>query len=183
MCFLDKGSRYQYNFGEHYTNNAALRKGLRGLDGDEVEITRKSEYAVSALVELAQHQGEYVSSKIIAGRQEIPVNFLPQIMALLGAQGWVVGVRGPGGGVRLEVDPALITVKDVIEVIEGPIAIAKCLAGDVACSREGHCPMHSVWVEAQEAFVNVLQNRTIADLVADTPRKYEEGRKYMSGVE
>ena len=80
-------------------------------------------------------------------------------------------------------DPALITVKDVIEVIEGPIAIAKCLAGDVACSREGHCPMHSVWVEAQEAFVNVLQNRTIADLVADTPRKYEEGRKYMSGVE
>ena len=153
------------------------------MDGDEVEITRKSEYAVSALVELAQHQGEYVSSKIIAGRQEIPVNFLPQIMALLGDQGWLVGMRGPGGGVRLEVDPALITVKDVIEVIEGPIAIAKCLAGDLACSREGHCPMHSVWVEAQEAFVNVLQNRTIADLVADTPRKYEEGRKYMSGVE
>jgi len=160
-----------------------VHKGLCGLDGDEVEITKKSEYAVSALVELAKHPGEYISSKIIAGRQEIPVNFLPQIMALLGAQGWVVGVRGPGGGVRLEADPETVTLKDVIELIEGPIAISKCLAGDLVCSREGNCPMHSVWEEAQEAFVAVLQKRTIADLVVETPQNYGVGRKYMSGVE
>ena len=136
---------------------------------DEVEITKKSEYAVSALVELAKHPGEYVSSKTIASRQEIPVNFLPQIIALLGAQGWVLGVRGPGGGVRLEVEPETITLKDVIELIEGPIAISKCLNNDRSCSREGHCPMHPVWQEAQVAFIDVLRKRTIADLVAYTP--------------
>lgn len=135
----------------------------------DVEITRKAEYAVSALVELAKHPGEYISSKVIASRQEIPVNFLPQIMALLGAQGWVLGVRGPGGGVRLEVDPSTITVKDVVELIEGPIAITKCLAGDVSCAREGDCPLHPVWQEAQKAFIEVLQKRTIADLVTRTP--------------
>ncbi len=138
---------------------------------NEVEITKKSEYAVSALVELAQCPGQFVSSKVIAGRQEIPVNFLPQIVAQLGARGWVVGVRGPGGGVRLEVDPETITLKDVIELIEGPIAISKCLAGELTCSREGNCPIHPVWAEAQEAFVEVLEKRTIADLVSNTPEK------------
>src|SRR5690554_8208467 len=135
-----------------------------------VEITKKSEYAVSALVELAEHPGEFISSKVIASRQEIPVNFLPQIIAQLGAPGWVVGVRGPGGGVRLEADPATITLKDVIELIEGPIAISRCLNGDLICSRQGNCPMHPVWEEAQQAFVNVLQKRTIADLRSEERR-------------
>jgi len=106
---------------------------------------------------------------VIASRQEIPVNFLPQIIALLGSQGWVAGVRGPGGGVRLEVDPAQITLKDVIELIEGPIAISKCLAGQIECPRKGECPLQPVWLEAQQAFVEVLQKRTIADLVNNTP--------------
>ena len=126
---------------------------------------------MSALVELAQYPGEFISSKVIAMRQEIPVNFLPQIIAQLGSPGWVVGVRGPGGGVRLEVDPGTITLKDVIELIEGPIAISRCLSKDMVCSREGTCPMHPVWVEAQGAFISVLEKRTIADLVGDTPEK------------
>lgn len=126
---------------------------------------------MSALVELAQYPGEFISSKIIASRQEIPVNFLPQIIAQLGARGWVVGVRGPGGGVRLEVEPQTITLKDVIELIEGPIAISRCLSGELTCSREGSCPMHPVWEEAQAAFIEVLEKRTIADLVTKTPEK------------
>lgn len=134
-----------------------------------MEITRKTEYAVSALVELAKHPGEYISSKVIASRQDIPVNFLPQIVALLGAKGWVVGVRGPGGGVRLEVDPKSVTVKDVIELIEGPIAITKCLGAESDCPRGATCPLHPVWREAQGAFVEVLEKRTIADLVENTP--------------
>lgn len=130
-----------------------------------MEITRKTEYAINALVELATNPGEYISSKTIAARQEIPVNFLPQIMALLSAQGWVVGVRGPGGGVSLHADPNSITVKDVIELIEGPIAIVKCMTEESGCSREGGCPIRPVWEEAQEAFVGILEKRTIADLV------------------
>lgn len=122
-------------------------------------------------MELAKHPGEFISSKVIASRQEIPVNFLPQIIALLGTRGWVTGVRGPGGGVRLEVDPAEITLKDVIELVEGPIAITKCLEGELECPRLGDCPIQPVWMEAQGAFVDVLRRRTIADLLKDTPEK------------
>lgn len=134
-----------------------------------MEITKKTEYAVCALVELASNPGEYISSKTIAARQDIPANFLPQIVALLGTAGWVMGVRGPGGGIRLEVDPNSISVNDVIELIEGPIAISKCMSHEFSCNRDGRCPMQPVWKEAQEAFVDVLRRRTIGDLVQTTP--------------
>jgi DNA-binding IscR family transcriptional regulator len=81
------------------------------------------------------------------------------------------------------VDPATITLEDVIELVEGPIAISKCLAGDLECPRKGECPMQPIWIEAQQAFVDVLRSRTIADLVQNTPEKEASGRKYMSGVE
>ncbi|MGI6148712.1 MAG: Rrf2 family transcriptional regulator [Firmicutes bacterium] len=129
-----------------------------------MEITKKTEYAISALIELAQNPGEYISSKEIAHRQEIPVNFLPQIIALLGTEGWVEGVRGPGGGVRLLVDPNSISVKDVIELIEGRVAISRCLTNELGCSRLGRCPLHSVWQEAQTALMGVLGRITIARL-------------------
>lgn len=135
----------------------------------QLEVTRKTEYAISALVELAKYPGKYISSKTIAERQEIPSNFLPQIIALLGSHGWVAGMRGPGGGVRLEVDPTTIAVKDVIELIEGEIAVARCLSDKLTCSKAGSCPLQPVWLEAQTAFLTVLERFTIADLVENTP--------------
>jgi len=129
-----------------------------------VEITKKTEYAISALIELAQNPGEYISSKEIAHRQDIPVNFLPQIIALLGTEGWVEGVRGPGGGVKLLVDANSISVRDVIELIEGRVAISRCLTNELGCSRLGRCPLHSVWQEAQTALMGVLERITIGQL-------------------
>ncbi|NLJ79793.1 MAG: Rrf2 family transcriptional regulator [Firmicutes bacterium] len=132
-----------------------------------MEITRKTGYAVRALVELAMHPEGYTSSKIIAEKQEIPVNFLPQIVALLGSQGWVAGRRGPGGGIRLKVDPATITIENVMELTQGKIAISPCLSGE--CSRSYSCPLKPVWNRAQSAFLAVLNQTTIADLANHTP--------------
>lgn len=131
-----------------------------------MEVTKKSEYAIIALVELALNPDEYTSSKDIAARQNIPANFLPQIIAQMGNRGWVQGVRGPGGGVRLITDPAQITVSDVITLIEGPLAITRCLAGDDGCANIDSCPLHNVWARAQDAMLQVLGDTTIADVVA-----------------
>lgn len=130
-----------------------------------MEITKKAEYAINALVELAVCPEEFISSKEIALRQHIPPNFLPQIIATLGTKGWVEGVRGPGGGVKLVVAPGSISVREVVELIEGPVAITRCLAHGGSCSKEGQCPLHGIWGEAQEAFLKVLSSTSIADVV------------------
>jgi len=131
-----------------------------------VEITKKAEYAINALVELAISPDEFISSKEIATRQHIPPNFLPQIIATLGTKGWVEGVRGPGGGVKLIAEPEDISVREVVELIEGPVAITRCLAHGGNCVKDGNCPLHGIWYKAQEAFLNVLSNTSIADVVA-----------------
>ncbi|QGG47034.1 RrF2 family transcriptional regulator [Heliorestis convoluta] len=131
-----------------------------------MEITRKAEYAITALLDLALlPEGEFTLSKEIARRQGIPSNFLPQIMATLSRKGWVEATRGAGGGVRLSVDPATISLQAVIEVIEGPIAINKCLVGAGICQNQSACPLHNVWSRAQAAMLQVLGETTVADLV------------------
>lgn len=130
-----------------------------------MEVTKKAEYAISALVELALHPDEYISSKEIANRQNIPPNFLPQIMATLGNKGWVEGVRGPGGGVKLLANPTKITVREIVETIEGPVAITRCLMGQGGCSQQAVCPLHNVWDKAQKAMLEVLADTTLADVV------------------
>ncbi len=130
-----------------------------------MEITKKAEYAISALLELAMNPGQYISSKEIAFRQNIPANFLPQIVALLGNRGWVEGMRGPGGGVRLTGDPHKISVLEIVELIEGPIAITKCLSIGGSCTKEDNCPLNPVWKKAQNAMVAVLSQTTLADVL------------------
>ncbi len=130
-----------------------------------MEVTKKAEYAISALVELAINPGEYISSKEVATRENIPTNFLPQIIAVLGTQGWVEGVRGPGGGVRLLKDPHKITVREVVELIEGPMAITRCLTKDDGCNHQESCPLHTIWARAQAALLDVLGDTTLADVV------------------
>ncbi|NLM69280.1 MAG: Rrf2 family transcriptional regulator [Firmicutes bacterium] len=130
-----------------------------------MEVTKKAEYAISALLELAMNPGQFISSKEIAYRQNIPANFLPQIIAMLGNKGWVEGVRGPGGGVRLVGDPNKISVLEIVEVVEGPIAITRCLSSDGDCINDSNCPLHPVWKKAQDAMLGVLSNTNLSDLI------------------
>ena len=145
-----------------------------------MEVTKKAEYAISALVELALNSGEYISSKEIAKRQNIPPNFLPQIMATLGSRGWVEGVRGPGGGVKLLVSPNQITVKEVVELIEGPVAITRCLMREGGCSQLGRCPLHNIWAKAQEALLAVLGDTTLKDVVESHQALQRQANAEMS---
>jgi DNA-binding IscR family transcriptional regulator len=57
-----------------------------------------------------------------------------------------------------------VTIKDVIEAVEGPIHLNVCLAAPGDCSRDTLCPIHSVWVEAQEKMMSVLSQKNFADL-------------------
>lgn len=141
-----------------------------------MEVTRKAEYAIAALVELAvAPAGEYVPSRTVAQRQGIPPKFMPQIMATLAREGFVEGQRGLGGGVRLAMDPAKIQVAQVIEAMQGPLAVKRCLVADEPCARMAVCPLRHVWARAQAAMLEVLGGTTIADL-AEAKRIIEQRR-------
>jgi len=128
-------------------------------------ITKKAEYAIAALADLATRKPEgFESSRDIAARQGIPPKLIAQILALLSRGGLLEGARGPLGGVRLVREPSSISLREVIELVEGPLGITKCLVQPGECRNQGACPLQGIWAEAQERMLEVLEGKTIQDL-------------------
>lgn len=128
-------------------------------------ITRKAEYAIIILTELAaQPSGNKITSKKIAEKRSIPVNLVAQLLTLLREAGWTSGTRGPTGGISLVEDPAKITLRQVIELIDGHLGITRCLISTKPCRDRSYCSLRGVWVKAQESMLSVLESVTIEDL-------------------
>lgn len=128
-------------------------------------ITKKAEYAVIILAELASRpEGAIVTSKEIAEKRLISVNLVVQLLSLLKEAGWTSGTRGPSGGIRLVADPSKITLKDVIEKVDGPIGITRCLFNDKPCGDRTHCSLRGIWSKAQQSMLDVLEEATIEEL-------------------
>lgn len=130
-----------------------------------MQLTSRTEYAVRAMLDLARLEGGQATAKEIAKRQDIPPKFLPQIMVDLSRAGLVQGTRGSGGGVRLAVDPKRVTVRRIVDAIEGPMALYTCLEEGGVCRRQGNCEVQHVWAWAQSRFLRALEEFSLYDLV------------------
>ena len=129
-------------------------------------ITKRAEYMLQALVDLAQHRSDgYVPSREVAERKDIPAKYMPQLMATLTRKGWVDSVRGAGGGVRLAIDPKDVTVEEVIHLSGDPLLVKSCAVAGT-CPKESTCVLHPVWVRAQASLHEALQGTTLADLLS-----------------
>jgi Rrf2 family protein len=134
-----------------------------------LQLTRRAEYAIRALLDLTLHQNEQpVMSKQIAARQDIPIKFLFQIIPDLKSAGLIVTTRGNGGGIYLNKQPDKVNIRQIVEAIEGPIALNQCLIGLDSCNRRPSCPLHKVWRDAQESMLAVLESTTLAGLAEAT---------------
>lgn len=135
-----------------------------------MRISAKGDYATRAVLDLAiSHGGDNAVSHIqdIAGRQHIPVKFLENILLSLRRAGILNSRRGNQGGYYLARPPELISIGEVIRVVDGPLAPIDCASqtGYVACPEEAACGLRSVWIEARNAIANILDNTSFADVI------------------
>lgn len=113
-----------------------------------LEITRRSDLATRALIELAR-LGRRTKSAELAEAIGTTPGFLSQAMTPLSAKGWVRSDPGPSGGYLLLVDLADVSVLDVIEAIEGPSDGGRCVLEDRACGEARACALHQPWQRAR----------------------------------
>ena len=131
-----------------------------------MKLTRGGEYGIRGVLYLAQQDNGKISMlSAIAKAQDVPPRFLAKIFQALAKAGVVRSHRGAKGGFSLARPAAEITIKDVIEAIEGPIYLNVCLVGPGECTRDKICPMHRVWEEAQDKMMGVLGRTNFSDLV------------------
>ena len=136
-----------------------------------MKLTRGGEYGIRGVLYLARHNDGKVSMlSAIAKAQDVPPRFLAKIFQALAKAGVVKSHRGAKGGFSLARPASEITIKDVIEAIEGPIYLNVCLVGHGECSRDKICPVHAVWEEAQEKMMSVLGGANFADLAKSEER-------------
>lgn len=122
-----------------------------------MQITRQADYAVRAIIYLAQlGLNNKASTSQIAEKQNIPLSFLAKIIAQLSISGILQTMRGARGGVTLARNPEDISLLEVVEAIDGPIILNECVNGAYACPLD-NCPMRSVWTAAQKDLVTRLR--------------------------
>jgi Rrf2 family cysteine metabolism transcriptional repressor len=130
-----------------------------------VKISSKGDYGLRALVDLGQHfdTGLPVQVKDIARRQAMPEEYLGQLMVSLRRAGLVHSVRGAAGGYRLARPPAEITVAEVLETLEGPLALVDGITSRPPDRGPGSA-IRELWWDATQAALAVLRGMTVEDL-------------------
>ena len=141
-----------------------------------MELLTKAEYGVRAAMDLARCGEDQTTFNAIADRQRIPPKFMPQIMRDLSKAGLVVTTRGFRGGVRLARPPSQISLRAVVEAIEGPLALYRCLVSTSACERAAECSLRPVWSRAQDALLQVFERTALSDL-ARNGRRHRGGQR------
>jgi Rrf2 family protein len=137
-----------------------------------MQITRQADYAVRAVLHLAQlKSGERAATSRVAKEQRIPPSFLAKIISQLSIAGLIHTSRGARGGVNLARAPKDITLLEVIEAIDGPIQLHECVSQGGFCAFEDHCPIRTVWCEVQDEMVARLRSTDFAQLLAQTSQQ------------
>jgi Rrf2 family protein len=130
-----------------------------------MQLTRAADYAVRVMIHLAKTpRGTRSSLPMLAAATGAPDSFLSKVLQDLTRARLVTSQRGPAGGFQMSAPGRQASMRAVVEAIDGPMNLNVCLGNDQACPRRMRCAAHPVWVKAQEALLDVLNNARITDL-------------------
>jgi Rrf2 family transcriptional regulator, iron-sulfur cluster assembly transcription factor len=131
-----------------------------------MQITRAGEYGVLGLMNLARRPaGQVAMIEDVSREENIPKSFLGKIFQNLVKAGIIRSARGAGGGFLLLKRPEEITVLQVIEAIEGKIAIQRCLQEVPDCNQQPGCALCVVFEQAQDQVKEVFSHTNLTDLL------------------
>jgi Rrf2 family protein len=131
-----------------------------------VHISAKVDYAVRALLALAATGGEAVPAEALATTQELPRQFLQNILNQLRRAGLVTSQRGSEGGYRLARPASEVSLADVMRAVEGPLAEVRGDRPEAAIYKGSAEHLQEVWVAVRASLRSVLENVTLADVVS-----------------
>lgn len=133
-------------------------------------LSKKSQYAFKALTYLTEkyNEGPVLISEI-SRKKKIPLKFLENILLELKKADILGSKKGKGGGYFLNKPPEKIKVATIIRLVNGPIAMLPCVSlyfyERCKNCNEKHCGLHDMMIEVRDATLNVVENRTLKDLI------------------
>ena len=129
-----------------------------------MRLSVSTKYAILALEEIAR-RGEPASVPEIASALDIPQAYLGKLVPLLARAGILRTQRGRGGGVSLARPAKMITLREIIETVEGPTTLQDCPFELAPCPGDPSCPLYPVWDPLRERIVAFLSQTSLAEVV------------------
>ncbi|HUW19087.1 MAG TPA: Rrf2 family transcriptional regulator [Sedimentisphaerales bacterium] len=132
-------------------------------------IRQNTDYALRVMVNLARnYNNKAVSAQVLAGQEDISYQFACKILQQLHKAGLVDSSMGPKGGFSLSRPPGRIGLLNVIEAVQGPLKLNKCLLGADACPRRPNCPVSVKLAQLQKYIEKYLRGTTLKEFSQGT---------------
>lgn len=135
-------------------------------------LRRNTDYALRAMVALAaRFGGKPASTRYLAKSEDVPYQLACKLLQKLHRAGLADSIMGPQGGFYLSRAPGEISVLEVVEAIQGPISLNRCVLGVGACPREDNCPISERLIELQRQINEYLGGLDLDELLRHKKRK------------
>ena len=128
-------------------------------------VRRNTDYAARLMVHLAKHHGDGpISTRAAAAEEQVPYQLACKLMQKLNNAKLVTSCMGPKGGFVLGAEPSKINLLDIVEAIQGPISVNRCVLDINVCSRSKSCPVREKLAGIQENLTKDLAAITLDEL-------------------
>jgi Rrf2 family protein len=139
------------------------------LYGGFMRLSTRGRYGTRLMVDLAQHYADGpIPLAEIAKRQDLSAKYLEQLIILLKGTGLIRSTRGRLGGYMLAKRPEEINLGEIIETLEGRLAIVDCVTEPDLCDRSPDCPTRGIWVGMTDILKKQLFSLSLQDVVQKT---------------
>ena len=138
-----------------------------------IRLTRQADYGILLLVHIAgEPLGSVHAAPDLATISGVPVPMVSKILKTLARNGLLVSHRGPRGGYGLARASREISLADIVQALDGPIAMTACTGHEPDCGLEASCRVHPHWQRLNQVVINALSNTSLAEMVAPLPAQF-----------
>lgn len=135
-----------------------------------LKISRMSDYAIVLLTAMARTDATQYTARVLADDTGLTLPTVGKLLKMLSAGGLLLSQQGRNGGYRLARTANEISLADIIEAIDGPIAMTECFTVDHDCDREANCGLRPHWQAINQSVRQLLGNTSLAALIEPVPQ-------------
>jgi FeS assembly SUF system regulator len=142
-----------------------------------LRVTRFTDYATVVLTVLAARPDAVLSAAELAEQAGLEPPTVSKLLKPLAQAGLVEGFRGAHGGYRLARPAAAISLIEIVEAMEGPLAMTECSLDDASCGIAGQCGARANWRRINDVVAEALRGVSLAEMLGDTPAPTRAARR------
>ncbi len=135
-----------------------------------LRVTKLTDYATVIMTVLADQPDRIHSASELADRAHLELPTVAKVLKPLAQAGLVEGFRGANGGYRLAHAPEAISLIEIVEAIEGPLAMTECSIHEGQCGIEDHCGVRANWRRINDVVADALRNVSLAQMLPNGRR-------------